>query len=62
MVRINENLMRVLEYRDKKSKELKRQISLSEAVALWLSESVSAPVVSSGEKQKISAPEVSMYS
>ncbi len=61
MVRLNKNLMRVLEYREKKSKELKRQISLSEAVALWLSESVSAPVVG-GKKQNVSAPEASMYS
>ncbi len=40
MFRVTENWIRILEFRDRKSKELKRQISFSEAVALWMSESM----------------------
>ncbi len=34
-----EQTKRILEFREKKSKELKRLVSFSEAVALWISES-----------------------
>ncbi len=62
MVKLNKNLMRVLEYREKKSQELKRPISLSEAVALWLSESIPHPVVNRREGTKTSSLEVNIYS
>ena len=39
MVYSTEQSKRILEFREKKSKELKRLISYSEAVALWISES-----------------------
>ena len=62
MVQLNKNLMRVLEYREKKSKELKRPISLSEAVALWLSETIATPMVKGKEGKKVLSSEISMYS
>ncbi len=62
MVKLNKNLMRVLEYREQKSKELKRPISLSEAVALWLSESIPNPVAKQGKGKKVTPMEISMYS
>ncbi len=40
MFRLTENWIRILEFRDRKAKELKRPISFSEAVALWMSESM----------------------
>ena len=36
----SEYLKLILDFREQKSKELKRLISYSEAIALWLSESV----------------------
>lgn len=38
MMRTSENLKRIFKFREKKSKEFKRNISYSEAVALWLTE------------------------
>lgn len=40
MGRTAEKFKELLEYREKKSQELKRLISFSEAIALWLSESL----------------------
>lgn len=39
MGRSSEKFKEILEFRERKSKELKRLISFSEAIALWLSES-----------------------
>lgn len=38
MVRSNEQLKKVFQFREKKEREFKRNISYSEAVALWLTE------------------------
>ena len=35
-----ENFEKILKYREKKIKELKRNISFSEAVAMWFSETI----------------------
>ncbi len=35
-----EHLKKILEFREKKSRELKRILSYGEAIALWLSESL----------------------
>ena len=40
MGRSSEKFKEILEFREKKSKELKRLISFSEAIALWLSENM----------------------
>ena len=46
----SEYLKLILDFREQKSKELKRLISYSEAIALWLSESV-LPQSETGRKQ-----------
>jgi hypothetical protein len=38
MIRSDELYKKILEFREKKVKELKKNISFSEAIALWLSE------------------------
>ncbi len=38
MIRTSDNLKKIFKFREKKSKEFKRNISYSEAVALWLTE------------------------
>ena len=38
MIRSDELYKKILEFREKKIKELKKNISFSEAIALWLSE------------------------
>ena len=38
MVRSSEHLKKIFKFKEKKAKELKRNISYSEAVALWLTE------------------------
>lgn len=40
MGRSSEKFKELLEFREKKSQELKRLISFSEAIALWLSENL----------------------
>ena len=35
-----ENFEKILKYREKKIKELKRNISFSEAIAMWFSETI----------------------
>ncbi len=40
MIAPKENMKRFLDYREKKSKELKRYLTLSEALALWFSQAV----------------------
>ena len=38
MIKSDELYKKILEFREKKAKELKKNISFSEAIALWLSE------------------------
>ncbi len=40
MKKLSEQAKKLLEFREKKSRELKRPLSFSEAIALWLSESL----------------------
>ena len=40
MGRSSEKFADILEYREKKSRELRRMVSFSEAIALWLSENL----------------------
>lgn len=42
MIRSDELYKKILEFREKKVKELKKNISFSEAIALWLSEARSS--------------------
>ena len=49
MIAPKENMKRFLEFREKKAKELKRYLSLSEALALWFSQAV---VRSKNKKEK----------
>jgi hypothetical protein len=44
MGRSSEKFKEILEFREKKSKELKRLISFSEAIALWLSENLTLKI------------------
>lgn len=47
MGRSSEKFKDILEYQEKKSRELKRLISFSEAIALWLSENLKITVAHS---------------
>jgi len=43
MIKTTLQFEKILEFRETKSKQLKRPISFSEAIALWISESMKTP-------------------
>ncbi len=53
MKKTSEQFKEILEFREKKSQELNRTISFSEAIALWFSESFNRKVNRSSKKALI---------
>ncbi len=50
MIKTTLQFEKILEFREMKSRQLKRPISFSEAIALWISESMSIPQPTKGKK------------